>query len=292
MRTPSTRMEVDGQNAEHAEAMQMPQKASAKRTLHSSSTRATGTEKFSKSKSDFVFDDSDSDADALLAEVQADTEHQTSGAAAEPQFGGFLQPLMRKGYIFECCPDDECDNRGGFYVLAGDSVEEDVFEEGHLSKAVGALEDNSDIASHFDSRWGEAENDWSGQTLTLRSVSYDSLPMPVHALGEGLLVTAPPVPTGESCPISAERRPLVSSRCGGGINSSSSSSGDASLPRQGVLVRPTSPLPSGSHADNAASPTKGSGSDLDMTTQLDGIMSGSAAQSLLRLRRLGRAKSS
>jgi len=268
----------------------MPQKASAKRTLHSSSTRATGTEKFSKSKSDFVFDDSDSDADALLAEVQADTEHQTSGAAAEPQFGGFLQPLMRKGYIFECCPDDECDNRGGFYVLAGDSVEEDVFEEGHLSKAVGALEDNSDIASHFDRLGCQAENGWSdicGQTLTLRSISYDALPMPVHALSVGVLAVAPLVPPAESCPISAEPRPLVSSSSGGG--------GDAFVASQGAPVRHISPLPSGqaaSHADDAASPTKGSGSDLDMTTQLDGIMSGSAAQSLLRLRRLGKAESS
>mmetsp|Transcript_132885 Transcript_132885/g.425279 ORF Transcript_132885/g.425279 Transcript_132885/m.425279 type:complete len:276 (+) Transcript_132885:107-934(+) len=273
--------------------MPMPQKASAKRTLHSSSTRATGIESFLRSNSNLEFDDSDSDADALLEEAQADTEHQTSGAAAERQFGGFWQPLMGKGPIFECFPDDECDNRGGFYVLAGDSVEEEVFEEGPLSKASGAFEDNSDIASHFDRLGCQAENGWSdicGQTLTLRSISYDALPMPVHALGVGVLVVAPSVPPAESCPISAEPMPLVSSRCGGGINSSSSSSGDASLPRQGVLVRPTSPLPSGSHADNAASPTKGSGSDLDMTTQLDGIMSGSAAQSLLRLRRLGRAE--
>lgn len=159
-----------------------------------------------------------------------------------------------------------------------------------MSKAVGVLEDNSDLASHFDRRWGEAENDWSRQTLTLRSVSYDSLPMPVHALGECLLVTAAPVPPAESYPISAEPMPLVRTSCGGGINSSSSSSGDASVPRQCAPVRPISPLPSGSHADNAASPTKGSGADLDMTTQLDGIMSGSPAQSLLRLRRLGRAE--
>jgi len=161
-----------------------------------------------------------------------------------------------------------------------------------LSKAVGVLEDNSDLASHFDRRWGEAENDWSRQTLTLRSVSYDSLPMPVHALGECLLVTAAPVPPAESYPISAEPMPLVRTSCGGGINSSSSSSGDASVPRQ---AEPVSPLPSGqaaSHADNAASPTTGSGSELDTTTQLDAIMSGAAAQSLLRLRRLGKAGSS
>mmetsp|Transcript_101937 Transcript_101937/g.259147 ORF Transcript_101937/g.259147 Transcript_101937/m.259147 type:complete len:132 (+) Transcript_101937:34-429(+) len=125
MRTSASRMDVDGQNADDAEAMPMPQKTIAKRTLHSSSTRATGTETFLRSKSNFVFDDSDSDADALLDDVQADTEHQTSGIAAEPQFGGFLQPLMRKGHIFECFPDDECDNRGGFYMLAGDSVEEE-----------------------------------------------------------------------------------------------------------------------------------------------------------------------
>lgn len=195
-----------------------------------------------------------------------------------------MQPSMGKlGYIFECFPDDECDNRGGVYEFIGATFEEDVLDDGPLSKATGAFGDSSDIASHFERLWSEVETgntDNLGKTLKLRSISYDALPMLGHAEIEGVLASKPPASPAGSCPVSAEPMPRVRS-----------SSGLPSAPGQRAPARHILRLTSEKFAargEGVATPTMGSGSDSDPDS--DYAMSGSVARTLLRLRRLGSAE--
>lgn len=205
------------------------------------------------------------------------------------------------GDIFDCFPDEESDHRGGFFDRIGASFhfEEEVMEKGPLSKATGAFEDSSDIASHFERVWGEGQKgvyDMCGQTPKLRSISYEALPMVVQQ-AEVMLAFTPPA---GSRSISAEHRPDVSS-------SSSSSSTDQFAPRQFTpardMLRQSAPRPhsparhilrlSSEHiaalGTDLATPAKCSGSEPD-STEKDFSISGAAGQALLRLRRLGSAE--
>eukprot|EP00445_Apocalathium_hangoei_P021093 CAMPEP_0203901596 /NCGR_PEP_ID=MMETSP0359-20131031/43749_1 /ASSEMBLY_ACC=CAM_ASM_000338 /TAXON_ID=268821 /ORGANISM="Scrippsiella Hangoei, Strain SHTV-5" /LENGTH=225 /DNA_ID=CAMNT_0050825287 /DNA_START=30 /DNA_END=704 /DNA_ORIENTATION=+ len=214
-------MEVDRAQAdwaEIAEATPAPEKARAKSLFHRGSTRSTDTRNLSSIEFDDPIDDLDSDADDLLGDSQDAGKYQSARTLEGPECGGFWQPSMEKeGNIFDCFPDDECDNRGGFNDLIGATFEEDFLDDGPLSKATGAFEDSSDIASHFERLWSEVETgnaDNLGKTLKLRSISYDALPMLGHAEGEGVLASTPPASPAGSCPISAEPMPHVrSSSC-------------------------------------------------------------------------------